>query len=87
MLREMKEEDQEKCRIIIKEIFSIFEKHGIKLSEASGILGAMMGVISSQTEENFPFVSFFNSLTRSYHANYEGEETHDVTDTLFPCKE
>lgn len=84
MLDKMNESEKEKMSAVIKEIFDVFTSHRIMVSEAAGVLGSILGVISCQTEENFPFISFLNSFTRSYHANYSGKETHHVSDDIKP---
>lgn len=63
---------------VSKEIMALFEKNKIKMSEASGILGALLGDIQARTDESFPLISFLNSFTRTYSINYSGVQIHEV---------
>jgi hypothetical protein len=82
MTTRMEDTDQQKMSECLKEIFSIFERKNIKASEAAALMGSILGVLCANIEENFPFISFFTSFTRSYHANCENKENHFVTDPL-----
>lgn len=86
-MKKMDNEVQDKANLALKEILDIVQKHGLKLAEASGVMGAILGIFATQTEENFPLISFHNSFTRTYHANYKGDYPHHLSDEIKPLKE
>ncbi len=80
--QKMNEDEQKKLAEIMAQVIALFQKNQIRISECSGILGSVFGYLACKTEENFPFISFFNSFIRTYHANYNGEETHDLSNEM-----
>lgn len=67
-------------------IMELFTDNSITISEASGVLGSIMGILAARTEKNFPFISLLNSFTRTYHVNYNSEEEHFISGILEPFK-
>lgn len=86
MFKETDEETELKLQNCSMQIMEIFVENKIMVSQAAGMMGSIMGILCAKTEKNFPFISFFNSFTRTYHENYEGDETHEVSGILQPWK-
>ena len=75
---EMDKERGDQLGKLTNEILLLLQTAKIKNGEASGVLGAAFASLVLQTEENFPFISFWNSFTRTYSFNYSGDEIHEV---------
>lgn len=85
--KEFKEEHVKKMGKCLAFILTCMKENKITLSQAGGILGAAMGAICAKTDQDFCFVSFFNSFTRSYHANYSGNDQFDLSGPIYPLKQ
>lgn len=81
-LKGMDQQTMDKLSKVSKEIVEIIQKNELMVSQACGIFGSIFALMCSQTEENFPFISFLNSFTRSYHANYQGSEIHQLSEAF-----
>lgn len=84
----MNEEVIKKVELSVQQIIKIMKTNGLRLSEASAAIGSVFGYLATQTEENFTFVSFMNSFTRTYSINYNGEEIHELAEAkIVPTKD
>jgi hypothetical protein len=68
----MDEQTEEKLRQVTGDICELLRGNNLQLSQAAGVLGGVMGYLVTQSELNDPFISFFNSFTHTFNANYKG---------------
>lgn len=83
----MSKMNTDKMTECIKEILLSFEEKNIDLSEAPCVLGAIMATIACQTEENFPFINFWNTFSHTYSANYSGNKPYQLSEAIKIFKE
>jgi hypothetical protein len=76
MTEKFSETEQQKLARATSEIMKIFHREKIHPSDAAGIIGSILGVLASNTEDNYPFISLLSSFYLTYHKNYCGKATH-----------